>query len=314
MAAALALTAGIGTSAFAGPPDPARPAGHSPEIVPVHGNVHAASRTSNAGNLLYHSGPVQHGTKVYAIYWIPSGTTLSVDSGYEPTIDRYFADVAADSGKTTNVYYSDTQYYDGAGNIPYNVTFGGSVVATDPLPARGCSDSVTPSYCLSDAQVQSEISRVVTAQGWPRGTGAEYFMFTARGIGSCLASNECAFTYYCAYHSNIGTGSSAILYANMPYADTDARACGTGERPNGTDADDTLNVTSHENNETITDPFGTAWFDRQGAENGDKCAWTFGSALGGSAGALYNQSINGDHYYLQREWSNNSSGCVLTGT
>ncbi len=28
---------------------------------------------------------------------------------------------------------------------------------------------------------------------------------------------------------------------------------------------------------------------------------------------MYNQVINGNHYYLQREWSNVSSGCVLTG-
>ena len=29
----------------------------------------------------------------------------------------------------------------------------------------------------------------------------------------------------------------------------------------------------------MTDPRGNAWYDSQGAENADKCAWTFGSAL-----------------------------------
>jgi len=29
--------------------------------------------------------------------------------------------------------------------------------------------------------------------------------------------------------------------------------------------------------------------------------------------ALARRVINGNHYYLQREWSNVSSGCVLTG-
>ena len=40
----------------------------------------------------------------------------------------------------------------------------------------------------------------------------------------------------------------------------------------------------------------------------------FGSALGSTQYGLYNQLINGHAYYLQREYSNARSGCVLTGT
>ncbi len=104
------------------------------------------------------------------------------------------------------------------------------------------------------------------------------------------------------------------LYANQPYAAFVQSACGSGQSPNNDDADSTINVASHEHNESITDPLGTAWFDRQGEENGDKCAWNFGTALGGATGQKYNQMINGSRYYLQQEWSNHSSGCVLTGT
>ena len=104
------------------------------------------------------------------------------------------------------------------------------------------------------------------------------------------------------------------LYANMPYADTVPAAYDAGQHPNGDDADATLNVTSHEHNEAITDEQGNAWYDNQGYENGDKCAWTFGSALGSTGSGLYNQVIGSGRYYLQREWSNASAGCVLTGT
>ncbi|HMA34524.1 MAG TPA: hypothetical protein VKY74_08585, partial [Chloroflexia bacterium] len=90
-------------------------------------------------------------------------------------------------------------------------------------------------------------------------------------------------------------------------------ACGGGNYPNGdAAADATLSVTSHEANETITDALGNAWFDRSGNENGDKCAWNFGTQVGGTSGAYYNQVINGGHYELQQEWSNYSSRCVLT--
>jgi hypothetical protein len=277
-------------------------------IVEAHG-AHTAGTSRGAGNLRYHGGPVEHTNKTYAIYWIPSG--YSVASGYSSVINQYFTDVAADSGKTSNVYYTGTQYYDGSGNVQYGSSFGGSYTDTNPLPASGCSDSDT-AVCLTDAQEQAEIKKDIAAAGWTAGPSTEFFLFTAKGIGSCLTSSECAFTYYCAYHSWSGSGSSVILYANMPYADTVPSACGTGQRPNGNEADDTINVTSHEHNETITDEQGNAWYDSAGYEDGDKCAWIFGAASGPN-GAEYNQTINGHHYYLQEEYSNHDRTCIQTG-
>lgn len=101
----------------------------------------------------------------------------------------------------------------------------------------------------------------------------------------------------------------------MPYTGHSLTVCGSGQYSNNDSAgDSTVNVTSHEANETITDDLGNAWYDRQGNENGDKCAWKFGTALGNNGCGNYNQVINGDDYYLQGEWSNHSSGCVWSGT
>ena len=78
-----------------------------------------------------------------------------------------------------------------------------------------------------------------------------------------------------------------------------------GQYPNGDDADATINVTSHEHNEAITDPQLNAWYDAAGYENGDKCAWTSAPSSGPN-GAEYNQTINGHHYFLQEEFSNDT--------
>ncbi len=106
--------------------------------------------------------------------------------------------------------------------------------------------------------------------------------------------------------------SGSLIYANQPYA---AHAgCDTGERPNGDDADATINVTSHEHREAINDPLLNAWWDTDtGEEGSDKCAWDFGSPINGPSGAHYNQTINGHNYYLQQEWSNDPAahGCLL---
>jgi hypothetical protein len=291
---------GIG-AAHASPPTPSNPAGRMlGAVLPLH----AAGHHQGASNLVYRGGPVEHTNSVYAIYWQPPGYTLSAN--YTSLIDQYFGDVAADSGKTSNVYYTATQYYDGAGNVQYSSSLGGSVVDTDPLPTSGCRDSYT-SVCVTDAQIQTEISTVAARQHWTANPSTEFFMFTAKGIGSCYGSS-CAFSSYCAYHSWSGSGSSVLLYANMPYADTVSGACDAGYHPNSDDADATINVTSHEHNETITDEQGNAWYDNAGYEDGDKCAWNFGSVSGSS-----NQTINGHHYILQLEYSNAHHGCVQSG-
>jgi hypothetical protein len=300
----------IAASSGAGaPPNPDRTAGPILGVVPTH-DAHGPGGGGGGGsNLAYHGGTVLHTNTAYAIYWIPGG--YSVSSGYQTVVNRFFGDVAADSGKTSNVYYSDTQYSDGGGKIAYSSTFGGSYVDTNPLPASGCSDPYT-AVCLSDGQLQAEIVNAVRAAGWTPGSTSIFFLFTANGIGSCYSGSQCAFSYYCAYHSSFTAGGATYVYANQPYADTVPAACDAGQHPNGDDADATINVTSHEHNEAITDWQGNAWYDRRGQENGDKCAWNFGT-VSGPSGAQYNQTINGNHYFLQQEWSNAHSGCVLTG-
>jgi hypothetical protein len=316
-AVAAAFVTFVAGSAIADPPTPDNPAGNPfgdiLGVVPSHdGKPPSKSGGGGGNNLVYHNGPVMHANAAYAIYWNPTGSSMSAN--YTSVIDGFFGNVAAAaaSGSTSNVYYSDTQYYDGSGPITYNSTVGGSVVDTAAFPASGCTDPYT-SICLTDAQIQAEIDSVVTANNWPRGLGSVFYLFTPKNVGSCYGSS-CAFSYFCAYHSAFSSTAGTTLYANQPYAAFVPLACGSGQSPNNDDADSTINVLSHEHNEAITDPLGNAWYDRRGAENGDKCAWNFGTALGGAPEHLYNQVIGTGTYYLQQEWSNRSSGCVLTGT
>ncbi len=161
---ALALALMLAGLLFVGPAVAAGPdsgTSFQPSAGRMLGMVPVVSRTTAApvrpylgsGNLSYHNGPVMHTNKVYAIYWIPSGYTVSAN--YQSLIDGFFQNVSADSGKTSNVYYSDTQYRDRVnGYILYSSTFGGSVVDTNPFPASGCTDSYT-SICLTDGQIQT---------------------------------------------------------------------------------------------------------------------------------------------------------------
>ncbi|MGI8559593.1 MAG: PKD domain-containing protein [Solirubrobacteraceae bacterium] len=305
---AVLLAAAAGASAA---PGSANPHGKFLGVVGHHlAGAAAPNIAGSYGNLSYHGGQVMHSDANYAIFWEPPGT--STTSSYKSVIQNYFGGVAADSGSGTNVYSTDTQYYDSLNGvrapIAYNASYGGAIVDTQPYPANGCAPR-NGAPCLTDAQVSAELDRVVSANHLPRGLGAVYYVFFPANVGSCFDStgSTCSFSDYCAYHSSFDNGTGSVLYANMPYAAIPG--CDPGQRPNGDPADATLNVLSHENNETITDPLGTAWYDQQGNENGDKCNFTFGSPLGGPSGAQFNQLIAGGDYWLQEEWSNIDRAC-----
>ncbi len=283
----------------------------------------ARSALASTNNLNYYGGPVMQTNTTYAVYWLgPSGV---VSSPYESTITGFFTNVAMAKNATSNVYAVDTQYYGpSSADIQNNSTFGGSWVDTTTAIPDNCSSEyaftgVTVQGCVLDSDIQAEVSRAIAANGWTPGPNALFFVFTPRNVGSCFDSfsGECSYTYYCAYHSNFTDGSGhEVLYANQPYTETNGTGapgvCASGEYPNGDAASDsTINVVSHEHNEAVTDPLGSAWYDSSGNEIGDKCAWNFGTASG-PAGAEYNQTINGHNYYLQQEWSNASAGCALS--
>jgi hypothetical protein len=288
------------------------------------GAPHAAAGPAGTSNLTYHGGPVMRTNTTYTIFWSPGG---AISSTYQSLINGYFQNVADASGASSNVYASDTQYYDNTGSIAYQSHFGGTYVDTSAIPNNPACLSqyqaigyVTSGGCVLDSDVENLVAADAAKNGWPNGGNSLFLVFTPKNVGSCwdTTSKTCAFNYYCAYHSDFSTNAGSFLYANQPYTDTSgvipsgAQVCSEGVFPNGDFADATISVASHEHNEAITDPYGSAWYDASGNENGDKCAWNFGNAIGSTPNGAYNQAIGTGKYYLQQEWSNASSGCVLT--
>jgi PKD repeat protein len=287
--------------------------------------------------MVFHGGPIM-GTAttpgyvtVTPIYWDPANT---MSASYKSVINGYVTNVAADDGKTTNVYSVDAQY-----GASYDIHAGTPRVATDAI-SDGCSPDSGPVYsdnsgytaCVTDAQIQTELNKVMSANGLAGGLSNSYAVFLPKGVESCEDSRNnaengvCTVSTqggtFCAYHSNTDGGA---IYTDMPfpiYNSPTGFTCGTDgvfgsdQAPNGQpDADVVVSPLSHELNEAITDPLGNAWFDRGHNEVGDDCLGFFG-ATSGSAGALYNQTINGAHYLTQETFSNEDyhlskkTGCI----
>lgn len=293
--------------------------------------------------LIWHNGPTmgtpQTGPVVVTpIFWNPAGHPMT--SSYKNIIRDYLSDVATDSGRHTNVFSTLNEYYGSNGAISYQVRLGPVVNDTNPLPKSGCvvnakdtsgiyADGSGYDACIDDSQVIAETSNVVSAGNLPVDLGHIYVLFVPKHVESCFyggstttAKNSCTVNHqpsaaYCAYHS---MASGGMVYANLPFplyhsplqtvlytCGSDARSAGLGavQAPNGDpDADTEVSPTSHEIMEAITDPdVTTGWFDSSGYENGDECAYVYGQTRG-APGALYNQSINQDHYLTQEEFSN----------
>jgi hypothetical protein len=64
----------------------------------------------------------------------------------------------------------------------------------------------------------------------------------------------------------------------------------------------------------VTDPQGTAWYDRLGLEGADKCAWTYGTTYLAANGRPANVHLGQRDYLLQQLWvpGKNGGACGLT--
>ena len=75
--------------------------------------------------------------------------------------------------------------------------------------------------------------------------------------------------------------------------------------PNGNaGADGMASIIAHELEETVSDPQLNAWYDGTGAENADKCAWTFGTQSTAANGAKYNMTLGSRPFLIQQNWVN----------
>lgn len=262
-------------------------------------------------------------------------------AGYESTVTSYFENVAHDSGLETNVFAVQPQYgeigEDGFFEGDYALEKEVEIVkdTSSFLPSE-CEDKTKFSEgpCVLDSDVQKTVETYAGSQ--PTGLKDVWVVLTPEGVGSCFQEGECAYQVYCAYHGDFGgegtINSKQTLYANLPFVG-EVEGCDSGVHPNSVEdngADAVIDDASHEINETISDPIGsqcaegakkvsecepTSWTDAIGQEIGDKCLppesaveginGIYGEPLGGTTSAnLYNQVINGSHYFTQREWSN----------
>lgn len=229
-----------------------------------------AARTRSGSPLMtYHGGKIMPFANTEAIFW---GTSWSNYTGDKISgMDQWYAGF-----DNSNAAAISDEYTGNNGQVTQNVPYAGHVV--DASQSTGGAQT---------SAILAEVCKVIPN---PDTSGNGYYaVYTDTPRGSAN---------YCAYHSAGSCGGVPVQFAFFFKLDGDS----------GCDPQDTsglhsqglaaiANVSGHELSEARSDPASPgAWYDGSGAENGDKCAWTFNVPLVTLS--------NATEWKIQGEWSN----------
>ena len=268
-------------------------------------------------NVTYHGGPINTSVRLYTIFWAPAklqtGVTTAMPASYKTMLTRMVQNYPGHAIANINSQYYQTvsgitTYHSGLGS------FGGTYTDTAPYPTSGCNDPATPGNCISDAQIRTEIQKVMALTGWTGGFNKIFLLFTSSGEGSCFGTS-CAYTQYCAYHSWFGSPATPIIYTNDPYGNNSVCQA-TTYLPNPGTVDSAATGARHEISEATTDPLLNAWYDgASGEDTSDKCNFNFGTRTWDFVSPYFvaNYMWGGFFFLLQQEYSNHTSNCVQQG-
>jgi hypothetical protein len=276
----------IGTQEGAdGSAAPTRATGAPSQGPLTHSTNVAASRGSGIG---YHGGPVLTATK--HIYYIWYGNW----SGNSAT--TILTDFARSLGGSAYFSINTTYTQSGGARVSNSVTF-----------SESTTDNYSRTKNLTDADVQTIVAAAQAFGRLPTDTNGVYLVLTSADVNETSGFG----TQYCGWHTHGTIGGKDIKYAFVGNPDRVPQGCeAQGVGPNGNPgADGMASIIAHEIVETNTDPDLNAWYDSRGAENGDKCAWTFGVTHTAANRSLYNVTLGSRNYYLiQQNWVNAAGG------
>jgi hypothetical protein len=270
-----------------------------PTVVP-HGVNKVEGQPTKGGTtalsaITYHKGPVMGAPTPYLIWYGNWNQTNGTDNPAGQQIVRDFL-----FGLSNSPYFQINTTYKG----PTGVINSSTIKET----------TVAGSGTLSDSGVATIVQNAINGGKLPKDANGVYFVLTSSDINK---SGFCS--QYCGWHTSGTLTGTSIKYSfvgNAARCPTSCAAQTVG--PNGNaGVDGMISVVAHELEEATTDPQLNAWYDSSGAENADKCAWTFGQAQTLQANGSYsNMSLptatgGSRNYLVQRNLSATDNKCYI---
>jgi hypothetical protein len=272
---------------------------------PYDPQVHAAHAHTSSAQILYHGGPVMVvSNSVYVIYY---GNNFAATT--QPILNDFFSSLTGSPEYAVNHSYTQPP---GTTGVPINYAFvSPSATTPNSVSESVYYDSGTQGTSLGSSSIPAIVKNAL-AHGLPSHENAVYFVITSPDVavsGFCKS--------FCAYHnhsSSIAPGMS-IRYALIPDPGQRCTGCdgnvalGQSITPNDDmAADEMTDSIIHELSETVTDPDISAWYTKNGQENGDLCNYNYGTTYPAPNGALANAHLGNRDYLIQRIWQNANPG------
>jgi hypothetical protein len=251
--------------------------------------------------ITYHNGPLLNTPAIYYIWYGNWAQNNGSDNAAGQAILTNFAqNIGGSPYFQLNTTYSTSSY-----PVSGNVTYGGST-----------TDAYSQGTRLRDSGVLAVVNNAINSGKVPYNANGVYFVLTSSDVNE--TSGFC--TQYCGWHTAGTSTHGHVRYSFVGNANRCLGACSAQTiSPNGNAGVDAMvSVVAHELEEATTDPDpASGWVDSNGAENADKCAWTFGqnqTLLPG--GAYYNMTLGSMNYLIQRNLKHSTSGdtCNLSAT
>jgi len=294
----------------------------------------AGSTRSSTNPIRYHGGPVMSGVSKVVLIWYgnwnqsnqtdtAAGQQVIRDAVYGMAVDAVTSGATDYSGITTTAnavsgYFA--QYTQYSGSPVSQVSSANIYECTQPTASAYGGTQLSDATVLSLVQAAATSSCSMsplqtTAAPDPN---AIYLVLSS----SDITETSGFLTKYCGWHTySTMSGSIPVKYGFIgnPSASIGSCTYQTTASPNGNPGVDAMvSVIAHELEETVSDPQLNAWYNSRGSENGDMCAWTFGShqtLL--SNGSYYNvvlpkQSGGTANYLVQRALSAKNSACYIS--
>jgi hypothetical protein len=251
-----------------------------------------AGGTGSLSPILYHNGPLINTPTIYIIWYGNWNQSNGSDNSTGQQIVRDFASSIGGS----NYFNINTQGYNAGGyTISGNVNFTAGANETSPGYSHGTR--------LRDATIQTIVNEAITGGHLPADANGVYFVLTSSDVNE--QSGFCS--QYCGWHTSTSytlTTNGRLRYSFVGNANRCLNACAAQTTSPNSNAgvDGMISVMAHELEESTTDPDPrSGWADSSGGENGDKCAWTFGSRqFTAPNGSIYNMTLGTRHYLIQR--------------
>jgi hypothetical protein len=273
------------TATAGGPPSMA--AGPAFGFVPSHNVNHQKAQGGRLFLLQWYGGPVMHSTTVVPIFWGSKWSSSTFTGDKISGLDYVYSHIGG-----TPYAHTNSEYYDNSGNVNTS-----SISKSGDLPDY----SATPSGAPSTTQVLAEVAKMTNNRPV---ANAYYPVYSDQPRGRAG---------YCAWHSSGTVNGIRVQFGFFFNLDgdpgCDPQAPSSLGHSQGLSA--LANVTGHELSEMLTDPQLNAWYDQKGAENSDKCAWTFSGLV----------AIGAQSWKIQGNWSNAAAlansgyangGCIQT--